>query len=124
MSAKEQFYKPLEEHETLSIETLENGELRIKFYSYKKYVNPLNFVASLKKIEESLNKDGYYLEGRPNQDPKAKKPDKVSGEISDKSTSAKPLITAKSDNLTAAVDQYKAEHERLKESGSGKDQTS
>jgi hypothetical protein len=124
MSAKEQFYKPLEEHETLSIETLENGELRIKFYSYKKYVNPLNFVASLKKIEESLNKDGYYLEGRPNQDPKAKKPDKVSGEISDKSTSAKPLITAKSDNLTAAVDQYKAEHERLKENGSGKDQTS
>ena len=112
------FYQPLEEHETLSIETLDSGELRIKFYSYKKTVNPVNFAAKLELIEKELNAKEYYIEGRPNKE--VKKPIKVAGEVADKSTASRPSLTAKSDDIAAAVNYYISERLRLEQNADQK----
>lgn len=101
---KSNFYQAAEEHETLSIETLESGELRIKFYSYKKSINPINFAAKLQVIEKELNAKDYYIEGRSNKN--VTKPVKVSGEVTEKSTSDKPLMTVKGDDFDAVVTKY------------------
>ena len=110
---KSNFYQAQDEHETLSIETLESGELRIKFYSYKKSINPINFAAKLMSIEKELNTLNYFVEGRPNKE--VKRPEKVAGEVADKSTASKPLLTAKSENIVAAVDYYISERLRLEQ---------
>lgn len=104
---KSQYFTNLDEHESLFLETKENGQVGIKYYQYKKVVNPSSFAASIKLIEEVLNQSGFHLEGRSDIG-------MIQGEIKE-SAKGDAQITAEGNNISKVVDSYIAERKRINE---------
>lgn len=58
------FATNMDPHETLYLESNEDGTVSIKYYEYKLAINWESFATKVKNIEDELNKQGYYLQGR------------------------------------------------------------
>lgn len=110
--AKTNYFTDKGEHESLSIESLDNGHCRIKFYTLKVAVNPIRFMEKVNLIEKQLNQNKWYIEGRLNKDLIDPSSD-VAGEVAEKSTSSKPLLTCKGDNIDQVVTKYIAKRKEL-----------
>lgn len=58
------FATNMDPHETLYLETNEDGTVSMKYYEYKEAINWESFATKVHSIEDELNKHGYYLQGR------------------------------------------------------------
>ena len=58
------FATNMDPHETLYLESNEDGTVSIKYYEYKEAINWESFATKVHNIEDALNAHGYYLQGR------------------------------------------------------------
>lgn len=102
---KTQYFTNLDEHESLYLETRESGQVGIKYYQYKKIVNPMAFASMIEMVEKSLNEKGYYIEGRSENAT-------VQGEVKD-NAKLEAQLTVDGNNVTKVVDTYIAERKKI-----------
>lgn len=93
----------LDPHETLYLESRSDGTVGIKFYCYHTAINPESFATKLHQIEDILNKNGYYVEGRTD---KQGFKSNAEGEIKE-SAKGDIQITAKGNDMTSTIRDFK-----------------
>jgi hypothetical protein len=100
----------LDPHETLYLESREDGTVGIKFYCYHTAINPESFATKLHLIEDTLNQNGYYVEGRTNKEGYKAVSE---GEIKE-SAKGDIQITAKGNDMDTTIREFKKATKEVK----------
>jgi hypothetical protein len=99
----------MDPHETLYLETNEDGTVSIKYYQYKEVINWSEFATKLHSIEDALNTEGYYIQGRPVKD--GYNPT-VEGELKETAKGETQLL-AKGKDIDAVTKKFNAKKKEL-----------